>query len=242
MIQKFRYILFTFFLIQGCNNDSQSTMSPLRLDYEPGENCIALTGNGELLTLYQFADTLCKPFFFPVNTLEGVTVTRGYPLDPRPHEPVDHPHQTGVWFTFGDVNGIDFWNNSYAIPRDKKAGYGRIVMDSLKINSPEGNGCGFTSFNTWEDNDGHPLLREKAIYIFSANGNYWSMLRRTVLIAQTRIHFGDNKEGLFAIRLAREFQSDFGKPVIILDSELHPSGEKLVYDKGEKWIFHFLQW
>ena len=47
-------------------------------------------------------------------------VTRGFPSSRGPGERVDHPHQVGLWFNYGDVNGIDFWNNSDAIkPEDR---------------------------------------------------------------------------------------------------------------------------
>ena len=67
----------------------------------------------------------------------GTLVTRGFPLDPRPGERVDHPHHVGLWFNYGDVNGVDFWNNSerarpqragedgpHPAPRDREASGG----------------------------------------------------------------------------------------------------------------------
>jgi len=224
-------------LFQACQTSRQQEALPLQLDFEPDGQTIAITANGELLTLYRFADTLYKPLFFPVNTINGITISRGYPFDPRPYEPVDHPHQTGMWFTFGDVNGIDFWNNSDAIPAGKKASYGHIVTDSIQIDQESGDNCGFTAFNSWLDHDGNTLLNEKARYRFSASGDRWSVKRHTVLVAETEIHFGDNKEGLFAIRLAREFQSDFDTPVIILNRNLYPGLEKTINNQGKNGFF-----
>ncbi|MEJ0083973.1 MAG: DUF6807 family protein [Puia sp.] len=36
------------------------------------------------------------------------------------------PHHLGLWLTYENVNGLDFWNNSYAIPLNKKSQYGWI--------------------------------------------------------------------------------------------------------------------
>ena len=47
--------------------------------------------NNKLLTAYYYADSIKKPILFPINTLSGVTVTRGFPIAPREGEPVDHP-------------------------------------------------------------------------------------------------------------------------------------------------------
>ena len=47
-------------------------------------------------------------------------MTRGFP--PRPGERADHPHHVGLWFNYGDVGGIDFWNNSDATAGKPKMG------------------------------------------------------------------------------------------------------------------------
>ena len=38
-----------------------------------------------------------------------------------------------MWFNHGDVNGLDFWNNSDAIPADRKDKMGTIEDISLRI-------------------------------------------------------------------------------------------------------------
>ena len=82
--------------------------------------------DGKLFTSYCWPDNIMKPVLYPVMTSEGTEITRGFPLKPRAGERVDHPHHIGIWFNYGDVNGYDFWNNSTAIPADKKGGYGII--------------------------------------------------------------------------------------------------------------------
>ena len=76
--------------------------------------------NGKLLTAYCYYDTIMKPFLYPINTLDGITVTRGYPIAPRIGDRTDHPHHVGIWMNYESVNGLDFWNNSTAIPADRK--------------------------------------------------------------------------------------------------------------------------
>src|SRR5690606_371858 len=83
---------------------------------KPDEKKIEVLYDGTLLTAYLYGDSLMKPVLFPVNTISGVTVTRGYPVQPRPGERVDHPHHIGLWLNYESVNGLDFWNNSTAIP------------------------------------------------------------------------------------------------------------------------------
>src|SRR5437763_11753483 len=65
--------------------------------------------DGKPFTSYIYPSSLKKPVLFPLRSAKGIVVTRGFPLEPRPGERADHPHQVGAWFTYGDVNGIDFW-------------------------------------------------------------------------------------------------------------------------------------
>ena len=84
-----------------------------------------------LFTSFLYPDTLEKPVLYPVHAANGTIVTRGFPLDTQPNDPTDHPHHIGIWFNFENVNGLDFWNNSYAIPKEKKHLYGWIRTDSI---------------------------------------------------------------------------------------------------------------
>src|SRR5450759_1797130 len=54
--------------------------------------------NGSLFTSYQYPATIEKTFLFPVNAPDGSVITRGYPIEPRKGERVDHPHHIGIWF------------------------------------------------------------------------------------------------------------------------------------------------
>ncbi len=74
-----------------------------------------------LFTRFLYPDSLEKPVLFPIHDAGNIPVTRGFPMEPRPGEPTDHPHHLGCWFTYENVNGLDFWNNSYAIPAEKKS-------------------------------------------------------------------------------------------------------------------------
>ncbi len=67
---------------------------------------------GKNFTTFNYPDSIEKPFLYPIITAKGIVVTRGFPLDPKPGDPTDHPHHIGLWFNYENVNGLDFWNNS----------------------------------------------------------------------------------------------------------------------------------
>src|SRR5206468_3880681 len=86
---------------------------------------------GKPFTSYIYPSTIKKPVLFPLRSAKGTIVTRGFPLEPRPGERADHPHQVGAWFTYGDVNGIDFWGYSDATPRAEVPQKGTIVHKGI---------------------------------------------------------------------------------------------------------------
>src|SRR4030095_14095764 len=81
-----------------------------RIEDRPGKKEVAVYYNNVFLTASFYYDSVMKPFLFPVNTPEGITITRGYPLQPVTGERTDHPHHTGLWMNYESVNGLDFWN------------------------------------------------------------------------------------------------------------------------------------
>ncbi len=201
-----------------------------------GKSLLVYYSNKYLAT-YNFSDTLYKPFFWPVKTLNGIEITRGYPLRPMIWEPVDHPHQTGIWFNFGNVNGIDFWNNSDAIPKENKHLYGKIEVDSFQIVKNNSQVVRFFTVSRWRNNEGEILLYEKTNFILDEAKSIWSITRITTLTANTAITLNDNKEGLFAIRLAREFQFDNNKAEFLIDSTGNISKTRLIHDEGKSGMY-----
>ena len=193
--------------------------------------------DGDIFTSYIYPSNLEKPVLFPVRTSAGTVITRGYPLEPRGGERVDHPHQVGVWFNFGDVNGFDFWNNSSAIPAEKKSHYGRVLHRGVKrAESREDLGVLEVAAD-WqvpaEDGSWHTLLQENTIFEFGGDDNTRTIDRITQLTAQEdEVVFTDNKEGMFAIRVAREFEHPSDEPLVFTDANGNPEKVEKLDNEG----------
>src|SRR5688572_25040322 len=127
--------------------------------------------NNKLLTAYCYYDSSRKPLLFPVNTVDGITVTRGYPFQPAAGERTDHPHHTGIWLNYESVNGLDFWNNSTAIAPAKRDHYGTIVHQKVIDKKTNGNTASLTTSAIWIRPDGKTLLNEETVFNFSVQGN-----------------------------------------------------------------------
>jgi len=171
----------------------------------PAENKVDILIGGQPFTSFLYPDSLEKPVLYPIHTANGIVVTRGFPLDPRPGEPTDHPHHAGLWFNFENVNGLDFWNNSYAIPAGKKSLYGWIRTD--KILETKSGSTGILSYHAnWINQQKHVLLEETTRFEFSGSSGRRIIDRFTTLKADTDVAFNDAKDGLLGLRLAHELQ------------------------------------
>src|SRR5260221_7441856 len=82
---------------------------------------------GKPFTSYLWPEQVKKAVLDPIRSANGTIVTRGWPLNPRPGERIDHPHHVGLWFNYENVNGLDFWNNSEAIKPADRSKMGAIV-------------------------------------------------------------------------------------------------------------------
>jgi hypothetical protein len=186
-------------------------------------NTINITIGGKPFTTFMYPDTLEKSVLYPIYAANGTVVTRGYPLNPQPGDPTDHPHHLGLWFNFENVNGLDFWNNSFAIPKERKHLYGWIKTDRI-LETKSGN-KGLLSYHAnWTNQKNEILLEETTRYEFSGNASQRIIDRVTTLKANTAVTFTDAKDGLLGLRLAHELQIPTDKD------------EKFTDDKGNVTI------
>ena len=180
--------------------------------------------NSKLFTSYIYPTNVKKPVLYPIITPKGTKITRKFPLEPSTGERVDHPHHVGLWFNYGDVNGLDFWNNSDSIKVEKRNKYGTIVHQ--KINDVKsGNEQGSLKVSMdWLAPNGDILLKENTTFIFKGKDNTYSIDRITKLTASNiDVDFKDNKEGVLGIRVTRALELPSDKPIIFTDSNGIPT-------------------
>ncbi|MDR6809028.1 hypothetical protein J2Y45_006242 [Dyadobacter sp. BE34] len=176
--------------------------------------------DGKPFTAYYYPgeQKLKKAVLYPVMTAKGTVITRGWPLDPRAGERVDHPHHVGIWLNYEDVNGNDYWNNSDAVNHEKRA-YGTIIhtgITSVKSGKDKGE---LTVTADWVDKNGTPTLKEVTKYTFSGKGDTRIIDRSTTLTAVLpEVNMPDVKDGMFAIRVTRELELPSNKPEIFTDA------------------------
>lgn len=191
----------------------------VRLVDQPAERKVEVLVDGKLFTAYIYPETIKKPVLWPVVSPAGNTVTRSFPLEKKAGERADHPHHVGIWLNFGDVNGLDFWNNSEAIKPEVASKYGTIVHRSVDKIKNGKSGAELTISADWIDINQKKLLDEKTTFSFSATPALRIIDRTTTLKAVNgEVKFTDNKEGMFAIRVTSELELPSKGPVELTDA------------------------
>ncbi|MFZ6011938.1 MAG: PmoA family protein [Bacteroidota bacterium] len=168
---------------------------------------LELLYNGKLVTAYCYFDSTEKPVLFPLKSLSGITITRGYPIAPRAGERTDHPHHVGLWLNYESVNGLDFWNNSSVIAPEKKPLYGSIKHKQIISSKASGDRAELETLSQWIDHSGKVLLEEITSFAFSAQGENFIIDRSAVLKAVAdEVLFKDIKDGMLGLRVARQLE------------------------------------
>ncbi len=192
---------------------------PVKFQSDPANKKVDVLIDNKPFTsyIYPSEDVLKKPVLYPVLSAEGHFVTRGWPFAPRKNERVDHPHHVGVWLNHGDVNGNDFWNNSNNVDHVKTK-YGTIYHTGIKSMKAGKKAGTLVVTADWKDSEGKLILKEETEYVFSGTVQSRTIDRKTTLTAVEHVDFKDNKEGLFAIRLARELELPSKGPGVFTDA------------------------
>ena len=178
--------------------------------------------DGQPFTSYIWPSTLKKPVLYPLRTAKGTIVTRGFPLEQRPGERVDHPHHAGLWFNYENVNGIDFWNNSEAIKPENAPKMGTILHRSI-VAAKSGTQQGELEVECdWVTFDQKVLLKEHTRFVFRGGPGFRSVDRITTLRAlDTKVDFKDEKDGMLGLRVIRALEIPSDKPEVYTDASGH---------------------
>ncbi|HOD81160.1 MAG: hypothetical protein BWX88_02425 [Planctomycetes bacterium ADurb.Bin126] len=196
--------------------------------------------DGKEFTRYELAPVEYKggqtrrPFFFPLYGAKGVQILRPYPMAKEipATSSADHPHHTGIWVAYGEVNGVDNWSAS------PKAGWQVHKGFEVLTGGPV---VGVIRHKLdWTDVDKKPNLAEvRTIRVYRLDGEAKLMDIEVCLQAKYgKAHFGDTKEaGIPATRMRDEIRADKKGKGHLLNSE--GVKDKATWGKRAKWVDMF---
>jgi hypothetical protein len=196
---------------------------------------ISVTINGEPFTDFHIGKAYPKPFLAPLRTANGLIVTRHFPQEIVAGESRDHPHHRGFWIGYGDVNGVNFWENEAASKTsgDNPATKGLLTLKSLGEMKPGKKSGTIQAVFEWAAPERGPVLEEDRTMTFYADRDIRTFDVDVTFTAKTAVKFADTKEGFFAIRLA---DSMAGKNGGLMTNAEGAQTEKNVWGKKAQWV------
>ena len=220
---------------------SLAQSNQIQLTHNEAQKRVTVTVDGKPFTAYIYPGptVLKKPVLYPILSAGGNFITRGWPLDPRPDERIDHPHHVGMWFNYGDVNGHDFWNNSTEIGPEHKGPFGTIVHTAVKSMKSGKAQAELVVTADWLDKDGKAMLQETTTYQFRAGADNRIIDRITTLKAVGQdVVFKDNKEGMIALRMARQLEQPSTKAEMFTDAQGVATKVPVLNNAGVTGLYH----
>lgn len=176
---------------------------------------------------YVFQDNeISRPYFAHVKTLSGKQVSRNYP--PREgSDKTDHANmQPGIWLSFGDLNGHDYWRLK---ARTKHVRF---------IEQPTVNG-GIGKFKVLNhylvtDSDAVICSEECTVQVRKNDTGYMIAIASEFKATSSDLRFGDQEEMGLGVRVATPLAVESKLGGRILDSEARINGAQ-VWGKTARW-------
>jgi hypothetical protein len=210
-------------ILIGCYAVARLTAANVSFEQLPGRVEVKL--EGKPVTAFHYDAKYDKPFLYPIRTLSGLVISRGWPVEPRAGEQQDHAWHRGFWWGHGDINGEDFWrekpdkSTSRLVIDGKPRASGDVLEVKLAMVTPKKSRLGTVTHRYAFRRDGSNLVIDTTITIAADRGQ--------------ALRFGDTDDGGFAFRLADEFRQDRGARLINSEGL---SGTEQIWGKPAKWI------
>jgi len=187
---------------------------------------VEIEAGGKRVTAFHYAKW-DKPFLYPIRTVSGKVISRGYPIEKRSGETDDHPWHRGIWYGHGDVNGEDFWREREktsrlvvkGTPRVRRDGKRTTVSAEMSMTTPGQKSIGTIRQEFALEDRGRLRLIDAVITVMADGG--------------VPLVFGDTDDGGFGFRLADEFREDRGAK--LCNSEGQQGAGKL-WGKQARWV------
>ena len=222
-------LFFCCLLLSSATQSSSATPSASVAQFalEKSEKGYKILIDGRLFTEY-ITDQNGTPILWPLIGPGGQRMTRDYPMiADKPDEKKDHPHHRSLWFTHGDVNGVDFWAVG--------PGKGKIRHDRFALARCDGDTATLQSENSWVTPKDDILCTDRRTVTFSEKDGARIIEYQIELTAAVEeCRFGDTKEGTFGVRVAGSMDVDAKNGGKIVNAQ----GEEddAAWGKRSEWV------
>ena len=153
------HLLVSLSMTFACQNVSENKQSNSTgqgsFKWRQNEHILALLRNDSVIWQLNFDRSQDKPYFHPLRTPRGYDLTL--------ERPGDHPWHRGLWFSWKDINGVNYWEE------DPKKGVaeGRSIIEAVDIETMEDFSAEITISISYEEK-GKPVLTEVRVLSVSS--------------------------------------------------------------------------
>ena len=192
-------IVFAMLVISICAAVNADPIELKRdITYKQQDGYVEILKGEQVVAKYVYKD-VAKPYLYPVYAPNGEMVTR------NPGE--DKSACRSFWVGYGDVNGIDFWNEG------EKAG--KITQYSIDFESLTPGHWNIHTTNTWDGPENKRIAGEERRYSF-LSCEYGTLISTSITIkAGMDVKFADSRDGFLAVCVAQGMQFIGGKGHIL---------------------------
>lgn len=172
-----------------------------------------------------------KPIIWPLIGPNGEKMTRDFPMvADSQNEKHDHPHHRSLWFTHGEVNGIDFWAEGEKMGKTEHQEFTKLSDGKTAV---------IATKNVWKSADGKPVLSDRRRFTFGSGPDQSRFIDCEILLLASEgdLHFGDTKEGTFAVRVNEAIKVDAKQGGKIINSVGDKDGD--AWGKPADWVDYF---
>ena len=191
-------------------------------------NVLHIDIGGQPFADYHYADkVITRPFFANVKTPSGIQATRNHPPDPE-NDLADHGnYHPGIWMSFGDISGNDYWRLKAKVKHE-------MFVEAAK--GGPGKGTFTVRDYYWNTEDTDRIAAELTSYTITVEPDGYLLLWDSTFspYGETeQIVFGDQEEFGLGIRTQTKLAEQFGGE--ITDSEGRKGADE-IWSKSADWI------
>jgi hypothetical protein len=192
------------------------------VDFSQGANRLAIIIDGLPVAVYYYQDDkISRPFFAHVRVPNGMQVTRHHPPI-EGQDLVDHDtFHPGIWMSFGDISGSDYWRNKARV---------RHVEFSESPRGGQDKGSFAVRNQYLDQSDPSKIVCEEiARYTFSPRPAGFLLIWDSTFSSDQAFAFGDQEEMGLGFRMATPLRVEQQSEV-----ELPPGNGTIRDSKGRK--------
>ena len=186
------------------------------------DKSVDITLDGGEYTSYYFGTDIPKPYLGPFYGKKGELITR------HNYTGKEHPHHRSIWFSHGDINGTDTWN-------EPQGTHGYIINKEI---CDIANGYVYTQFtakNLWTHHDKSPIADDTTTVILYNTPKSRRIIDVSITLTANygEITLGSTKEaGPVAIRMADDYIVPNGGTI---ESSFGGVNEKEIWMQRAHW-------